>query len=101
MYKDSFIIPLKWQSGRCLINLGLTQLHESFTRRADTDVNQVMDGDGDTDQIHGVWTHNCPVQVMVCLLSCAEEVFKYEAFGVLMFIFNRKIRRFVFYLITK
>ena len=30
--------------------------------------------DGDTDQVHGVRTQNGPVQVRVCLLSCAEEV---------------------------
>ena len=30
--------------------------------------------DGDTDKVHGVRTQNGPVQVRVCLLSCAEEV---------------------------
>ncbi len=35
----------------------------------------IMEDDGiDTDQIHGVWPQIGPVQVRVCLLSCAEEV---------------------------
>ena len=33
---------------------------------------------------------------MVCLLSCAEEVFKYKAFWMLMLRFNRKIMSIVF-----
>ena len=44
------------------------------------------DDTSDTDQTHCVWTHIGPVQVMVCLLSCAEEV---EAFGMLMLSFYR------------
>ena len=40
MCKDSFIIQLKWQRGRCFSNRGLTQFHESYTRRADTGVNE-------------------------------------------------------------
>ncbi len=54
------------------------------------------DDDSDTDQIHGVLTHIGPMQVMVCLLSCTEEVFKSKAFGMLMLSFNRNIRLFVF-----
>ena len=42
----------------------------------DDDDTAKLDDDGDTDQVHGVRTQNGPVQVRVCLLSCAEEVFK-------------------------
>ncbi len=51
--------------------------------------------DGDTDHVQGVRTQNCPVQVRVCLLSCAEEVFKYKVFGMLMLSFTTKTRPFV------
>ena len=43
MYNDSFIVPLKWQIWTCFNNRGLTQLHESYTRRADTGVNEAAD----------------------------------------------------------
>ena len=42
----------------------------------DDDDTSNVDADGDTDQVHGVRTQNGPMQVRVCLLSCAEEVFK-------------------------
>ncbi len=56
----------------------------------------IADDVRDTDRIHGVWTHIGPVQVMMCLLSCVEEVFRSKAFWMLMLSFNRKIRLFVF-----
>ncbi len=42
------------------------------------------------------WTHIGPVQEMVCLLSCADEVFKYKAFGMVILSVNHKIWHFVF-----
>ena len=41
----------------------------------DDDDTAKLDDDGDTDQVQGVLTQNGSVQVRVCLLSCAEEVF--------------------------
>ena len=61
----------------------------------------MVDDDSDTDQIHGVWTHIGSVQARVCILRCAEEVFKSETFGMLMLSFIRKIRLFIFSLIPK
>ena len=47
-------------------------LHLRMTRRLPFCIAE--ETDGDTDQVQGVRTQNGPVQVRVCLLSCAEEV---------------------------
>ncbi len=59
----------------------------------------MKDNASNTDQIHGVLAHVGHVQVMMCLLSCAEELFKSTAFGMLMLSFYRKIS-FYFHSLT-
>ena len=69
-------------------NLIIRVVLASEDDKADTDINEIdddcsyddddtakVDDDGDTDLVQGVRTQNGPVQVRVCLLSCAEKVF--------------------------
>ena len=51
----------------------LRMLHLRMTRRLPS-LQIAEETDDATDQIHMVWTKIGPVQVRVCLLSCAEEV---------------------------
>ncbi len=44
---DSFIIPTELKTVRCFNNRGLTQLHESYTPRANAEINEVIYNEDD------------------------------------------------------
>ncbi len=94
LIKDSFIIKTEQKRWRSLIiedwRSYTSHILGVQTRRSRRFL--IMEDDASaTDQIHCLWPHIGPVQVMVCLLSSAEEVFKSKAFGMLMLIFYSKI----------